>query len=545
MLTKINGSSYVGLIGHGIKNLDKYRDDINDLNVFPVPDGDTGTNMVMTLKYGYEAMKDKAGSLGELSGLFASSAVFGARGNSGVIVSQFFKGLAEGLKGKNEADAAHLSAALKSGAKYAYASVASPVEGTILTVVKDASNALEKALPLSSIDEAIDVFLNEAKSSLEKTPELLPILKKANVVDSGGAGIVYFFEGMKKYLAGEEIVVEQKSEASQFIDLTKFNKDTNFEYGYCTEGLIQLKIEPSNFNLEDFKRELSKLGNSIVTTIEGDKVKLHVHSKLPGKVMHYCQRFGEFLTIKIENMTVQNIQKIEEAKQAQKFLFSRERPISSFAVVAVATNPDMQRKFFDMGADVVILSDIAPSSQDFMDAFDCIKAKKILVFPNSSNSILASMQAASFYKKAKVTVLNSRSLAECYAVLSVMDFEGSVDEAVTLTNDTISNMYELAIYHATKNIKYGSRAISANEFFSLAKDKIIEVSTTLEKVTLDTVKRVLDRQEYAVITLFYGKDIAEEFVEYIIEKIDELDLGVEVAAVPTMETLYSFTMTFE
>ena len=545
MISKIDGSNYIDLLHSGIKNLERYRSVLNDLNVFPVPDGDTGTNMVMTLRSGYESIKKQAGDLSDISKKFSSSAVFGARGNSGVIVSQFFKGLSQVFENVDVADCNDFAEALESGCKYAYASVSQPVEGTILTVLKDASTAVKKALPLNNINEAVDIFLKEARISLANTPELLPILKKASVVDSGGSGIVYFFEGVKKYLNGEEIDVTEEVITSEHIDLSMFNKNSSFEYGYCVEGLIQLKLDACDFDHNVFKNELENHGDSIVTSLEIDKVKIHIHTKKPGRLMEYCQQFGEFLTIKIENMSVQNLQKTTAQNENSKFLYDSTREQTDFSVIAVATNHHMQQKFFDMGADVVVFSEIAPSSQDFIDAFKLTNAKNILVFPNSANSILACMQASSMYRDAKVTVLNSRSVAECYAALSVMDFESGVDEAVYHANDTLSSIYQFAIYHATKDVKFGNEKIDKNDFFALRNNKILAVRDTLESISLHAVEMTLVKEEYAVVTLFYGKFVSSEYMERLVDKLSGMGYDVEFATVSTLETNYDITVTFE
>lgn len=545
MITKIDGSMYSELLCGGIKNLEKYRNRLNELNVFPVPDGDTGTNMVMTLRYGYEAIKGRGGDLSEISRRFSSAALFGARGNSGVIISQFFKGVSAEFEDIDSADSKVLVAALQSGCKYAYDAVSNPVEGTMLTVLKDASCAVANAMPLGSIEEVIDIFLEKAKESLARTPELLPILKKANVVDSGGSGVVYFFEGVKKHLNGESIEMTESVEAGDVIDLSLFNKNTAFEYGYCVEGLIQLKVDAADFEHNTFKDKLNEYGDSVVSSLEGDKVKVHVHVRKLGRLMELFQKYGELLTVKIENMTVQHLQSAKKEQEVQKFLYDPTRLQSNYAVVAVATNAYMQRKFFEMGADVVILSEIAPSSQDFMDAFKLTAAKKILVFPNSANSILASMQAGSLYRDAKVTVLNSRSVAECYAVLSVMDFEGSVDDAISLANDTISNIYQFSIYHAVKDVKYGSRKIEKNDFFALSGKKLLDIRDTLEAITVNTIKKTLEERECDLVTIFYGKYISNEYMEHLADKLLECDYDCEIVTVSTFETVYDVTVTFE
>ena len=546
MISKIDGSCYVDLMNSGILNLEKFRSRLNDLNVFPVPDGDTGTNMVMTLRCGYNAIKNQNKPISDISQMFSSAAVFGARGNSGVIVSQFFKGLSEALKDIDAADPDDFAKALQNGCKFAYASVAQPGEGTMLTVLKDASMAVTNAVPLQSIDSVIDIFLLEARVSLARTPELLPILKKASVVDSGGSGIVVFFEGVQKYLKGEKIESAEEAPASgDVVDFSIFNKDTDFKYGYCCESLMQLKMDVCSFDLDGFKAKLSELGESVVASIEKDKVKMHVHVKSLAPLMEFCQTYGEFLTIKIENMSVQNLQKENDEKEAQKFLYNPDRENGDSAVIAVASNQYMQQCFFDMGADVVILSDIAPSSQDFMDAFELASAKNILVFPNSANSILSAMQAGSLYKKSKITVLNSRSIPECYAILSILDFEGTVDEAIALANDTLSGIYQFSIYQAVRDVKYGDRKIDKNDFFALSNSKILDVEETLESIALHTIDAILKKQEYEVITLFYGKAVSQDYIESLVEKLYGLGYDSEFATVSTFETLYDITVTFE
>ena len=544
MLEKIDGLSYASILESGIKNLAKNKKVLNDLNVFPVPDGDTGTNMVMTLRHGYNAIENSSESISDISGQFASSAVFGARGNSGVIVSQFVKGMAESFKGKEYADCETFINALEMGYQFAYQAVVNPVEGTMLTVLREAAEAVRKAAPFKTIEEILDVYLEEAQKSLQRTPELLPVLKKAGVVDSGGSGVVCFFEGVKMYLDGEEIQMEEEIAVSEYIDLSKFNKDTQFIYGYCIEGLLQLKMDVYEFDKEDLKKTLNDLGGSIVMTLEGDKVKLHIHSKTPGKVINCCQAYGEFLTIKIENMTVQNLSKGED-EIAEKFLYSEEDTDFDFAVVAAVPNAFLQKKFFEMGADVVIMSEIAPSAQDFIDAFECTNAKEILVFPNSSNSILTSMHAGSLYKKARVTVLNSRSIQECYLSLGLIDFEEGIDQAVDTINEALSNLYQVAIYQALKDIKYGAQKVSKNEFFSLSNKKILANGSALEGVVLDTIGGVLETKDCSVLTLFYGAEVAEEFIEALEETIREKYSLLEITAVATKETICDIVLAFE
>lgn len=536
MQKMIDGLRYVYFLENGIKNVVKNKKALNDLNVFPVPDGDTGTNMAMTLRQGYKAIEKPSDSLSNVSNQFATSAVFGARGNSGVIVSQFFKGIAKSFEGKAVATASDIIEALENGSKFAYNSVVKPVEGTMLTVVREAVQEVKKHSP-ETVEEVIDLYVKSAKESLERTPKLLPVLKKAGVVDSGGAGIVCFFEGVKKFLDGEDIDVEDEVVATESVDLTRFNKDTKFVYGYCIEGLIQLKMETEKFKKDKFKDELTYFGNSIVLTLESDKVKLHIHSKTPGAVFNCCQQYGEFLTIKIENMTLQNINlEKKEEETPKKFLFSEEDTEFEFAVVAVAPNNYLQKKLFEMGADIVIMSDIAPSAQDFLDAFSHTKAKKILVFPNSSNSILTCMQASCLYKKARVTVLNSRFIEECYASLGLIDFEDKIETAVSTVNEAISNLYRVGIYHSIKDMQFGKQKIGKRDFFSLADKKILSVAKSVEEVTITTVDKILKAKDFSVLTIFYGSQMAEEFMQMLSDKIKDSYGDLEIMLVAKYDT---------
>ncbi len=539
----IDAKTFIEMLDSGIKNIHKHKKVLNELNVFPVPDGDTGTNMFMTLKYGFDNCDKSIQNVGEVASDFASLTVFGARGNSGVITSQFFKGIAEELVDKQYIDSKILTLALEKGCKYAYHSVAKPVEGTMLTVIREATEKI-KQCEIDDTKELMRVFIEEAEISLSKTPELLPILKKAGVVDSGGSGIVYFFKGVYKYLSGEtlEEVVDDLAKIENSIDFSLINKNTPLNYGYCVEGLIQLKFDEDDFDLEDFKSEISDLGNSVVASLEKDKIKVHVHTKNLAKVMEFCHEFGEFLTLKVENMSLQNLAKNKE--EVKKFLISEEQG-ENFNIVAVATNTYLQKKFIEMGADVVILSKINPSSQDFIDAFSFLD-KEIIVFPNSANSILAAVQAAGLCSNKQIYVVNSRSVADCYSSLSVLDFDCDAKSAVNFINQSINSLSKVFVYHSQKDVKFNDIKIDKNQFFSLENnEKILCVDDTIEKVCLKTVKDVVESRNSSVVSIIYAGDIAEEFVDYLCEKINGLELGIDVVSVCSMETSYSLILVFE
>ena len=540
-MDKINGSCYKGMIDYGIRNLERHCSTVNDLNVFPVPDGDTGTNMVTTMKNGYCSIVDLPGELSDVAQKFGNAIVFGARGNSGVIVSQFFKGISEILRDVAEADTKTFTKALEKGVEHAHAAVATPVEGTILTVMREATESVKQNLPEHrNINDIITNFLAKARESLDHTPELLPILKKAGVVDSGGAGIVYFFEGIQKYLNGESIESISNTDAVKFVDYSVYNSGSEFEYGYCTELLIQLLDKKESFDIAQFKNELKNKGDSIVVTLEGDKVKLHIHTFTPETVLSYCHRFGEFLSMKIENMSVQH------TETSKKYLCRENREDCNFAIVTVATDVTLQEMFSEMGADVVVLSKESPSSKEFMEAFEHTKAKDILVFPNSSNSILTAMQAGSLYKQANVTVLNSRSVAECYAALAIIDFENDdLNEIIADVNETISDLTTVYVVRATKNINYGNKTVTKNDFFALCGEEILVTGDKIENVVYITVKEILSEKDCNVITIFYGKHVSESRIQTIVEEISSKSLYTEIYVIPTEDEIYDLTISFE
>ena len=265
MISRIDGEHFLGMMDYGVRNLSLYRDRVNALNVFPVPDGDTGTNMVMTLESGFKAIDGMEGSLSELARRFAGAVILGARGNSGVIISQFFKGFSECFYDLEEADTVRFSYALDTGVKCAYKAVSHPVEGTVLTVLREASESVHNAVcngEIETINALIDLFLDSANDSLRHTPDILPVLKSAGVVDSGGAGIIYVFDGIKKYLAGEELSKSSSTSSAQVIDYTKYDSHTKFEFGYCTELLIQLTDGSEDLEYNRFKARLEALGSS-------------------------------------------------------------------------------------------------------------------------------------------------------------------------------------------------------------------------------------------------------------------------------------------
>ncbi len=529
MIEKINGQRYRDMIDYGMRNLNAHCKLVNRLNVFPVPDGDTGTNMVTTLKNGLFSIGAAAEDLPTVSKRFASSVVFGARGNSGVILSQFFKGISEIFFDVEYADAALLIKALEHGVECAYTAVAVPVQGTILTVVKDATEAVKKEYNEgTTIDDVISSFIKHAKVSLDRTPELLPALKEAGVVDSGGAGVVYTFEGMMKYLNGEALESVEQEETATATDYSAFNRDSSFDYGYCTELLVQLLNSKREFNYKTFKIELGALGDSLVTSAEGDKVRIHIHTKTPEAVLMFCHRYGEFLSVKIENMTVQHTETVKNILRAET------KSDSVFSVVAVANDANVQKLFLSMGADVVICSEESPSVKEYVEAFDMVDTGEILVFPNRSDSLLTALQAKKSYKKANVTVIGSRSVAECYGALPIIDFsETDVSAVADAIAETINSMYVVTVAKRSSDLVYGVKGIQKTEYYAFSGKEILTVSRSLKETVVQTAKKICTEQDKEILTLFYSKLVPKKEVEEMVKAIEGL------AASPEVYTIHS------
>lgn len=550
MISNINGQQYYDLLDYGIRNLSIYKDRVNGLNVFPVPDGDTGTNMLVTLQTGLRAVSDGEKELSDVSRRFARAVSFGARGNSGVIVSQFFKGLSETFYDITVADLERFALALENGVRCAYMAVPNPVEGTILTVVREATDFVRRELKagkIHNLNDLVEVFLNRARESLEHTPDLLEVLRSAGVVDSGGAGVVYLFEGMNKYL-NNEVLPEVGTDAAvvqQAVDYSGFNRSSVFEFGYCTEFLLQLLDGRENFDYDCFRDDLGKLGESLVTVFETDKVKVHIHTHTPEVVLQFCHRYGEFLALKIENMSVQHQEQYVQEGEGESASFGEGNP---FSVVAVAHNPAMKQRFLDMGADRVILADYQnpPMASDFLAAFESSVPDTVLVFPNNKNTELAAIQAQRLCETKIVRIVGTRSDAQCYAALPMIDFScDCIEEVLAQVDMVVENLDIVLVSHAGKNSSFDGNTICEGDYVALCDHDLKAVAPTISEVSLKTIEKVLAEKECEVITMFTGKGIPDDTVETICSYVAENYIYTEITVVETDDVFYKIVFCFE
>lgn len=523
----ITGALYKKMLISGYNNLKNHADEVNDLNVFPIPDGDTGDNMCSTMYGGIKAITNIDGApLNTIAQKISDGMLLGARGNSGVILSQMFAGINSVLAKYETANFSQLIEAYDAGVKSAYNSVSTPVEGTILTVIREANGlAKKKTQSTSSIHEYLVNYLVEAKTSLDNTPELLDVLKEAGVVDSGGAGIFYIMEGFLKAFEGEDVINETHDAplTQKQIDFSLFNENSVMDFGYCTEFLLQLtsnKINVNQFSLDEFKEQISVFGNSIVAVKTGTIVKIHIHTLNPGQVLEFAQKYGEFLTLKIENMTLQHNEKIEKETQQ---VFKANKVRKKFAVVAVANGQGLIDTFKELGSDIVIDGGQGrnPSVEVFIKAFDAVNADTIFVLPNNNNILMAANEAKKKYTSSDVRVIPSSSLGEGYSVLSCLDYESkNADEIEENMTSAVKNNVSGMISKANRSTTIKGKEIVEGNYIGFVHKNIITTHKERLKTVKDLINHFLESNDKQFLIIFTGTnpnkneiELLENFVE--------------------------------
>ena len=509
MLQTITSTLYADMLRQGAASLYKDKTVVNDLNVFPIPDGDTGDNMYMTLKAGSAATAGKEGNVGETASAAAQGMLLGARGNSGVILSRIFAGLAKGLEGLEKADTAAFAHAMSTAVQEAYSAIPVPVEGTIITVLRE---AFEATLVDTTLEEYFENLLSEMQVSLDHTPEKLDVLRQAGVVDSGGAGLLCIFRGMNEALHGivaSEEAAPDTAPAAPALDLSKFTEDSTLEFGYCTEFLLRLtraKTDIDNFDIAEFVAWLEANGESVVAFRDGTIVKVHVHTFSPGEILNHCQQYGEFLTLKIENMALQHHQESNRNNASFK------RPKEKYGIVTVAAGAGLIEAFKQIGADVVIPGGqtMNPSTQDFVEAFEQINADNILVFPNNSNIKMAAEQAAGLYKKADVRVLPSSTIGEGYYGIASTDRDcDNVEEVISSVMEIMDSVATGMISHAIRDAEGDGVKVVEGDFVGYQGKSILSDSPCRK----EAAEALLDKMGAAgrdVMLVFTGEDVPQQ-----------------------------------
>ena len=513
MENRMDGATFYRLVKGGAAQLRANASIVNDLNVFPIPDGDTGENMSLTIGGGIKhAGECEACPLGEVARKIADGMLLSARGNSGVILSRLFAGIAEAFDGMEDASVSETVTAMKNGVKSAYEAVLHPTEGTILTVAREATDRAAQLEEGSSFSALGKVCMDEVDASLKRTPELLPVLKEAGVVDSGGAGLYYILDGMIRTARGETLDASGMtagSAAQNDVDFSKFTENSVMEYGYCTEFLLQLqtsKVDVETFSVDTLTEYLRTVGDSIVAFRNGSIIKVHVHTMHPGEVLDHCQQFGEFLTLKIENMTLQHHETVIE----NRFSVEKTQEKKEFGIVTVATGEGIVNTFRDLGADYVIDGGQGhnPSTEDFVNAFEAVAADTIFVLPNNGNIVMAAKQAAEIYEKSRVIVVESKNLGEGYAALTMFSDEShDADVVAEGLREAMQGVVTGLVTRAVRSAKINDVDIHENNFVGFT-DKTMQVSEHTAVDTACALLGKLDASRYDILIAIYGVDVS-------------------------------------
>lgn len=549
-MEKINGLVLAKMIDLGSKNLAKNAEKINSLNVFPVPDGDTGTNMNLSMSSGAkETAANVVENIGELGKSFSKGLLMGARGNSGVILSQLFRGMTQHIADKSEIDAKEFAAAIQNGVSIAYKAIIKPVEGTILTVAREAAEAGVKAAEnTTSIIEVMDAIYLEAQESLKRTPELLPILKEVGVVDSGGQGLVCVYQGFVAALKGEEIegldtvetnVVDMKFEDDHDMD---FMSPEDIVYGFCTEFTVRLDKDKKEFNEDKFREDMSKFGDSLLVISDSEYVKIHVHTETPGEVFNYGQQYGELIKIKSDNMREQHreVLRKQEAKQA-----SAPKEVKEQAMISISMGAGLSKVLKSMGVDYIVEGGqtMNPSTEDIMKAIKEVNAKNIYIFPNNKNIQLAAKQAAELAEE-NVFVIESKTAPQGLAAVMVFNSQLSPEENFANMQEVLSTVSTLEVTHAVRDTNIEGVEIKKDQFMGIKDGKIVVSNLSLNTVLEELLEKSLD-EDKEIVTLYLGEDSTDEYTDFLEELLENKYPDVEVELIESGQPVYPYIIGVE
>jgi uncharacterized protein len=537
-MTKIlTGDLFLKMLSGGANNLANQHHEINALNVFPVPDGDTGTNMNLTFTSGLNASQQIVSShLGEISKKLSRGLLMGARGNSGVILSQIFRGFSQSVENLKEANILELAKAFQNSKEVAYKAVMRPVEGTILTVLRESSQvAYDWALEHqeATILEYFEVLCEAAKVSLEGTPELLPVLKEAGVVDSGGAGYLAVLEGFRAVCAGQTVEALDTTEATHASAGADMEHD---EFGYCTEFIIQLDPTLKKYDENEFRADLENLGNSLVVVTDEDLVKVHVHTLKPGNALNLGQRYGEFLKLKIENMSEQH-HSIMESDTAHAL---KQKKHEKYAIVSVAAGQGIINLFKDLRAEYIISGGqtMNPSTEDFVDLIESINADHVFILPNNSNIILAANQAKALLENRDVHVLETKTIPQGLSACIMFNPEVDVDENIAEMMDAVKNTRTAQVTYAIKDTVFENIEIKENDTMGILQGDII-VANADRKFVVETLLKELITDDTEIVTVLAGEDVDDQELKDVEDFINET-FDIEVECHRGDQPVYSF-----
>lgn len=548
MISKINGKLFADMIIQGAQNLSNNADLVDSLNVYPVPDGDTGTNMNLTMTSGREEVENNLSkNIGELGKTFSKGLLMGARGNSGVILSQLFRGFCKNIESESEINSKLLAESFQAGVETAYKAVMKPVEGTILTVAKDAAQAaIEKANNTEDCIELMEYIIVKANESLENTPNLLAVLKEVGVFDSGGKGLLCVYEGFLKALKGEKVEAKvAKIDKDEFVhDEHDFHGVINTEdiiYGYCTEMMVRFGKNKKAFDEQEFRQDMSQFGDSLLVINDEEIVKVHVHTEYPGKVFNYGQQYGELIKLKVENMREQHREVIRKEQHTAK----PKMETVETAIITISMGEGISEIFKSMGATHIISGGqtMNPSTEDIVKVIEQSKCKRAIILPNNKNILMASEQAASIVD-AEAVVIPTKSIPQGISALFQYDVDATLEENKAQMADSVNNVKSGSLTYAVRDTKIDGVEIKKDAFMGLIEDKI--VSSQSDQLT--TVTELLNEmlaEDSEILTVIIGQDAEQAVTDNMINWIEEQYPDVEVEVHEGGQPIYQYFFSVE
>ncbi|AVW07495.1 hypothetical protein DA076_07025 [Lactiplantibacillus plantarum] len=566
-ITTITNLEFGKMVQAASQKLNQRAEFINSLNVFPVPDGDTGTNMSLSMASGAKYEREETSTkVGDLASALAKGLLMGARGNSGVILSQIFRGFSKAVADKEILTANDLAAALAAGAQTAYKAVMKPTEGTILTVIRKAAGAGKEAVKTTDdICEVMDAVVTAAEAALKSTPDLLPVLKQVGVVDSGGQGLTFVLEAFSDSLSGKvdesQDYVPDDAEMDSMIDAAHHQSvqgqlDPNdIKYGYCTEIMVRIgdgKLVDHKFDYDTFYEYLAKLGDSLLVINDDEIVKVHVHTEHPGDVMTWGQRFGALIKVKVDNMrlqqeTIMEHDKEDEAQAAAEPALPSQPQVDmhGYAIISVSSGDGIGKLFKGLGVTDIIAGGqtMNPSTADIVKAVNDSGAQQALVLPNNKNIFLAAEQAAEV-ADVPVKIIHSQTISQGMTAMLAFNAEADLDDNQAAMEKTLSTVVSGQVTHAVRDTTIDGLEIKKDDYMGLVDGKIVITNPDRDTAALDMVKAMLD-EDSELVTIIYGKDATKTDADHLAAKVQELDDELEIEIHEGDQPVYPFLVSVE
>ncbi|MFV0560475.1 MAG: DAK2 domain-containing protein [Enterococcus sp.] len=556
-VTKISASQFQEMVQAGAKRLQVNAEYVNSLNVFPVPDGDTGTNMNLSMTSGAKAVVDSTSEhVGILAGALSKGLLMGARGNSGVILSQLFRGFSKQIPDEETLSATQFAAALSHGVETAYKAVMKPVEGTILTVAREAAKAAEKkAQTTDNIAEVMEAVVVGGKRALDKTPDLLPVLKEVGVVDSGGQGLMFIYEGFLSALNGEfkfeETYEPSPAEMDEMVNAEHHRSvqgqlaTEDIKFGYCTEIMVKIGEGPTvddTFDYDVFRNYLNEIGDSLLVVNDDEIIKVHVHTEHPGEVLRYGQKFGSLIKIKVDNMRLQHETILEHDEEVNEEL-ALEKPLVPYGIVAIAAGEGIQELFKSLGVNYVISGGqtMNPSTEDIVKAIEEVHAEQVIILPNNKNIFMAADQAAEV-AEVPVAVVSTHTISQGLTAMLAFNDQASLEENKAAMTEMLTSVVSGQVTHAIRNTSIDGIEITEGDFLGMVDGKIVLSEPDLMQTSLDTLEKMLT-EDTEIITIIVGDEGNMEQAEELSSKLSaahqELEVEIHQGDQPVYPYLFS------